>query len=173
MFRDLKLRTKLMMLGLFATILPLIVVGIFVSRQNNTMFQVASDESIKLAKTDLDHIAEGVYKMAQTQDDLLRKSLRSDLNVARRVVGDNGGIAFAYENVTWNAVNQYTQTMIPVELPKMLVGNAWFGQTSDLSAMVPVVDEVKSLNEDLTCTVFQRMNSGGVMLSLATHVVHA
>ncbi|MDJ0803145.1 MAG: Cache 3/Cache 2 fusion domain-containing protein, partial [Desulfobacterales bacterium] len=152
MFRDLKLRTKLILLGLFATFAPMIVAGGFVIRQNNQTFEVALQESIKLARTDLDHIAEGVYRMAQTQDELLRKSLRSDLNVARRVVTDNGGIAFAYENVTWNAVNQYTKTMVPVELPKMLVGNTWFGQTTDLTAAVPVVDEVRNLAEDLTCT---------------------
>ncbi|MDJ0874301.1 MAG: Cache 3/Cache 2 fusion domain-containing protein [Desulfobacterales bacterium] len=171
MLRDLKLRTKLVLMGLFATFVPLIVAGIFVTRQNNQTFQVALDESIKLARVDLDHIAEGVYRLAQTQDDLLRKSLRSDLNVARRVVNDNGGIAFAYENVTWNAVNQYTKTMVPVELPKMLVGNTWFGQTNDLTVTVPVVDEVRNLAEDLTCTVFQRMNSGGDMLRIATNVV--
>ncbi len=171
MFRDLKLRTKLILLGLFATFAPMIVAGGFVIRQNNQTFEVALQESIKLARTDLDHIAEGVYRMAQTQDELLRKSLRSDLNVARRVVTDNGGIAFAYENVTWNAVNQYTKTMVPVELPKMLVGNTWFGQTTDLTAAVPVVDEVRNLAEDLTCTVFQRMNSGGDMLRVATNVV--
>ena len=170
MLRDLKLRTKLMLLGIFATFVPLIIVGVFVTRQNNAMFQVAANESIKLARTDLDHIAEGVYRMVQTQDELLHKSLRSDLNVVRRVVRDNGGISFAYENVTWNAINQYTQTMVPVELPKMLVGNTWFGQTTDLSAAVPVVDDVRDVSEDLTCTVFQRMNSGGDMLRIATNV---
>jgi methyl-accepting chemotaxis protein len=91
--------------------------------------------------------------------------------MAREFTEDLGGISFAYENVPWSAVNQYTQSAVPVELPKMLVGNTWFGQIQDLSTTVPVVDRVRDLAEDVTCTVFQRMNANGDMLRVATNVV--
>jgi methyl-accepting chemotaxis protein len=172
MFKNLKLRAKIVFLSMSATILPVLIIGVFVAKLNTDMRVAATEESISLAKTDLDHIAESVYRLAETQNDVLTKALTSYLNIAREISEDLGGISFAYENVNWNAVNQYTQnSMVPVELPKMLVGNTWFGQTSDLTATVPVVDEVKNLSEDLTCTVFQRMNSGGDMLRIATNVV--
>ena len=171
MFRNLKLRTKLILMGLFATFVPLLITGVFITRQNNAMFEVAANESIKLARTDLDHIAEGVYRMAETQNELLKKSLESYLSVARKTVQDAGGIGFAYENVLWNAINQYNQSVTPVELPKMLAGDKWFGQVIDVNATVPVVDDVKNLASDITCTVFQRMNSNGDMLRVATNVI--
>lgn len=171
MFRDLKLRTKIILLGMSATILPVLIIGIFVAKANVDMRDAATEESIKLATTDLDHIAEGVYRMCETQNDVLTKALKSYLNVARETAEDLGGISFAYENVPWNAVNQYTQNSIPVELPKMLVGNTWFGQIQDLGTAVPVVDRVKNLAEDVTCTVFQRMNANGDMIRVATNVI--
>jgi len=126
MFRNLKLRTKIVILSLSATILPVLIIGIFVAKLNTDMQSAATEESIKLATTDLDHIAEGVYRMLETQNDVLTKELTSYLNVARGITEDLGGFSFAYENVPWNAVNQYTQNSVQVELPKMLVGNTKF-----------------------------------------------
>ena len=173
MFKNLKLRTKIILFGMSATLVPLLIVGFFVARQNIAMRDAATNESIKLAQTDLDHIAESVYRMCETQNDVLTKALRSYLKIAREITEDLGGISFAYENVPWNAVNQYTQGATPLELPKMLVGNTWFGQTQNLSATVPVVDRVRDLAEDVTCTIFQRMNANGDMLRVATNVVQS
>ena len=171
MFKNLKLRAKIVLLVLSATILPVLFSGIYAAKLNNDMQAAASEESIKLATTDLDHIAEGVFRMLETQNDILTNELKSYLNIARETTEDLGGISFAYENVPWNAVNQYTQNSVPVELPKMLVGNTWFGQIQDLGTVVPVVDRVKGLAENVTCTVFQRMNAAGDMLRVATNVV--
>ena len=173
MFRDLKLRTKIILFGIAATILPVLIISIFVARQNIAMQDVATEESIKLAKTDLDHIAEGVYRMCETQHEALTKALTSYLNIAREITKDLGGISFAAEKVAWSAVNQYTKNSIPVELPKMLVGTTWFGQVQNLGTAVPVVDRVKDLAEDVTCTVFQRMNANGDMLRIATNMIKA
>ena len=140
MFKNLKLRAKIVLLSMSATILPVLIIGVFVAKLNTDMRVAATEESIALAKTDLDHIAESVYRLAETQNDVLTKALTSYLNIAREIAEDLGGFSFAYENVPWNAVNQYTQNSIPVDLPKMLVGNTWFGQTTDLGASVPVVD---------------------------------
>jgi len=171
MFKNLKLRAKIVLLSMSATILPVLIIGVFVAKLNTDMRVAATEESITLAKTDLDHIAESVYRLAETQNDMLTKALKSYLNIAREISEDLGGISFAYENVPWNAVNQYTQNSTSVELPKMLVGNTWFGQTQDLGTAVPVVDRVKNLAEDVTCTVFQRMNANGDMLRAATNVI--
>jgi methyl-accepting chemotaxis protein len=173
MLRDLKLRTKIILLGVFATILPMLIIGIVVTRENIAMRDASTEESIKLATTDLDHIAEGVYRLCETQNDVLTKALTSYLNVAREITEDLGGISFVKEMVSWNAVNQYTQDSVELKLPKMLVGDTWFGKIQETGTAVPVVDRVKSLAEDVTCTVFQRMNASGDMLRAATNVIKA
>ncbi len=172
MFRNLKLKTKMLIVGSVLTVLPLVVFGAFVFNQNAKTVRVATAESIRLATTDLDHIAEGVYRMVETQNDVLLKAVRSYLNVARNAVANSGGISFARENVSWTAINQYSQAATQVQLPKMLVGNTWFGKTSDLRSRVPVVDHVQELASGVTCTVFQRMNATGDMLRIATNVTN-
>ncbi|MEN6333953.1 MAG: methyl-accepting chemotaxis protein, partial [Phycisphaerales bacterium] len=56
-----------------------------------------------------------------------------------------------------------------VELPKMMIGDAWLGKTSDASATAPVVDQVQKLVGG-ACTIFQRMNDAGDMLRVCTNV---
>jgi len=171
MFRNLKLRAKIVILSLSATILPVLIIGIFVAKLNTDMQLAATEESIKLATTDLDHIAEGVFRMLETQNDVLIKNLSSYLNAERQVVEELGGISLAYENVPWKATNQLTQDSLAVELPKMLVGNTWFGQTRDANGSVPVVDRIGSLAENLSVSIFQRMNASGDMLRIASNVI--
>ena len=83
MFRDLKLRTKIILLSMCATILPVLIISTFVARQNIAVREASTEESIKLARTDLDHIAEGVYRMCETQYDALTKALASYIKYAR------------------------------------------------------------------------------------------
>ena len=58
-----------------------------------------------------------------------------------------------------------------MELPKMLVGNTWFGQTRDTGITVPVVDRIGNLAENLSCSIFQRINASGDMLRIASNVI--
>ncbi len=171
MFKNLKLRTKITLLVVFAAFIPMLASGLNVAKSNIDMQEAATQESIKLATTDLDHIAEGVYRMCETQNDILLKNLEAYLNAERQIVEELGGISLAYENIPWKATNQLTQASLSVDLPKMLVGNTWFGQTQETTTSVPVVDRVGSLAENLSVSIFQRMNASGDMLRIASNVV--
>jgi len=171
-FGNLKLRTKILLLGLAAAILPVLIVGIIGARQNVIMRDVSTEESIKLATTDLDHIVGGVYRMCETQNDIIVRTLTSYLNIIQDDTANMGGISLAKETVSWNAVNQLTQNRISVKLPKMLVGDTWFGQANEAGTYVPVVDRVTKLMEALHFSVFQRMNDAGDMLRIATNVLN-
>ena len=170
MLRNLKLRPKLLLVGVLLTCAPLLAGGLFVYWQNQQMTEASTEESIKLATTDLDHIAEGVYRMAETQNDLLKQSLKSYLNVARDRLKARGNASLAEEYVTWNAVNQYTKNIAVMKLPKMLVGDMWLGKARDMNLTVPVVDYIREMAPGVTCTIFQRMNNTGDMLRVATNV---
>ena len=54
MFKTLKLRPKLLLVGILLTLVPLVLFGIFVLIQNRSTLNVSIEESKKLAKTDLE-----------------------------------------------------------------------------------------------------------------------
>ncbi|MEA1922880.1 MAG: Cache 3/Cache 2 fusion domain-containing protein [Pseudomonadota bacterium] len=171
MLKNLKLREKFMIPGALMTLIPLLVLGYIANRQSNEGIRVATQESIKLAKTDLDHIAEGVYNMCVAQNDLLQKNLQNNMAVTQKLIKDNGGLRITSEDVTWNAVNQVNQAVSSVALPKMLIGNLWLGQANDPNTEVPIVDELQNLFGNSSCTIFQRMNTKGDMVRIATNVL--
>ncbi len=171
MLKNLKLREKFMIPGAFMTLIPLLILGFIAYQQSNEGIKVATQESIKLAKTDLDHIARGVYDMCKTQNELLQKNLQNNMAVVQKLVADRGDLRTGEESVTWDAVNQETEAQTSVNLPKMLVGNTWLGQISDPNADVPVISDIQNLIGDTACTVYQRMNSNGDMLRVASNVL--
>lgn len=170
-FKNLKLRPKLLITGLVLTILPLIVFSIVIYYQNQKATMVSRQESIKLAKTSLDTIVTSVHNMAEAQNELLKRSFNSYLQVMRNEVESLGGIRLHSETVTWQAINQVDPKIVhEIKLPKMYIGNKWLGQAIEIDKSVPVVDTVKEYYEDYSVTIFQRMNPAGDMLRVATNV---
>ena len=169
MLGRMKLGTKLLVTGLFVTMVPMAVNLLVVHRQNGMMEQAAVEECQTLAYADLDHIAEGVYAMCASQQELLQQSINDSLNVARRVLAQTGPVRFAEETVTWTAIDQFTKTEKSVSLPKMMVGDVWLGQNTEAKTASPVVDEVMEV-VGATCTIFQRMNEEGDLLRVCTNV---
>lgn len=164
-----KLGTKLTVAGataIGATALVLIAVSAYQSRGFE---QAAEGEANKLMLADLGHITSGVYNMVRSQGDTLQAKVDDDLNVARSVLAQAGGISFSSDRVTWDAVNQQTKQHSAISLPRMMVGSRWLGQNRDPSVSTPVVDRVKSLVGGVA-TIFQRMNEQGDMLRVATNV---
>ena len=164
------LKSRLLTAGIALTLAPLLIMGAVVWWQNQRMEDTASSQSTQLAYADLDHIVSGVYNICLTQQKSLQKSVNEKLNVSRMVMAHEGEIHLDPEkNVTWNAVNQFNQQTIRVDLPRMMVGNTWLGQNADMKTTSPVVDHVKTLVGG-TCTIFQRMNEAGDMLRVTTNV---
>ncbi|MBN2588303.1 MAG: methyl-accepting chemotaxis protein [Sedimentisphaerales bacterium] len=169
MFSNMKLQTKLLVIGIVLTTIPLVTVSLIVYHQNTTMVKVSDVENTKMAYSSLDNIAKGIYALCETQQELLQENLISSLNTARDVLKNTGPVSFTEEAVIWNATNQYNKVSSRVELPKMLVGETWLGQNNDMEKTSAVVDKVKSLIGG-TCTIFQRMNDAGDMLRICTNV---
>jgi signal transduction histidine kinase len=160
---------KLLTLGIVMTVIPLVVVSAVVFIQNKRMIKVAEQGNTDLAYADLDHIANNIYGMCKAQQEMLQANIDSSLNVAREVMQKTGDVRLAEETVAWEAVNQYTKASQRVTLPKMMVGDTWLGQISDMATAAPVVDQTQALVR-ATCTVFQRMNEAGDMLRVSTNV---
>ena len=179
-----KLQTKLLVTKVTLATLPVAIVASIVVWQSSSAVdgilaqsrqvmaqeaELARDALVDSGVTDLTHVAETVHAMCVSQQALLEQKIGGDLNVAEHVLNQTGSVSFSEELATWDATNQFTGETQQLELPKLLVGEQWFGQNFDLSATTPVVDAVKGLVGG-TCTVFQRMNESGDMLRVATNV---
>lgn len=171
MLKDMKLRTRLLVLGLTLSLIPLIIV-VFVSiYQSTKMGNLAAQETMNLVHEDLNHITQNVYALCSTQNEALEQKVGHDLNAARFVLNNAGKIRLSNDKkISWNAMNQYSKDISKVSLPRMTVGNKWLGQNKDPDITSPVVDEVRNLVGG-TCTIFQRMNEGGDMLRVSTNVM--
>jgi methyl-accepting chemotaxis protein len=169
MRKKMKLQTKLLVIGIVLTVLPLAAVSLVILAQNQKMVKAADEESMKLAYADLDHIAQSTYTLCQVQQDTVQKSVNSALSVARHVMQQAGSLHLDDEIVSWDAANQATNASSKVDLPKMILGESWLGNNTDMSKASPVVDQVQNLT-GATCTIFQRMNEAGDMLRVCTNV---
>ena len=175
-----KLRTKLLFSKICLATIPLAAVTAISLWLANNAFQKAAAQTeagvevvqqavVDAQKTDLTHVAEGIYAMCQAQQELLQQKVDCDLNVAREVLAHAGGITFGDQAESWPAVNQYTKQAKEVELPEMQIGAAPLEPNRDINVLAPVVDRVKELVGG-TCTIFQRMNDTGDILRVCTNV---
>ncbi|MGE5612274.1 MAG: methyl-accepting chemotaxis protein, partial [Bacillota bacterium] len=171
MLKNLSLRGRLVAIGLAVTIIPLLIVGLVTWHQESKMEQASRQGCDQLGDTDLDHIAQSVASMCEMSMSLLEKQASGSLRVASAVMGKHGRVALhPEEKVGWNAVNQFNQAILPVDLPQMMVGSTWLGMIKDAKTEAPIVDEVNRL-VGVSCTVFQRMNDAGDMLRVCTNII--
>ena len=85
------LKSKLVAIGLALTAFPLIIVSGTSYFLNVKMKHRASEESLKLAYSDLDHIARGISNMIQSQQEVLQEHVSSGLNLVDYLVSSQGG----------------------------------------------------------------------------------
>ena len=169
LLKDLKLNIKISILGagsVLITAAALVALAVWQSGQYN---ELAQREVDRLIDADLDHITQGAYNLVRTEDEAVREQMGKNLNVIRHVLAGNGGADLSRQTVEWTAVNQFTGERLKIRLPRMLVGGKWIGQNPDPAVETAVVDKVVKLVGD-TATIFQRMNTKGDMLRVATTV---
>jgi methyl-accepting chemotaxis protein len=158
------IRTPLILVLCLTAAIPLAIIWGVVFFQYRQMGQTADTESMKLATANLDSILSGVYSMANSQQELLERTVAASMNVARdRLTGEVG---FEKARVSWDAKNQVSGAILHIELPLMKIGSWTLEPVDDPKQTVPFVDEVTALTGS-TAIVFQRMNDAGDMLRVA------
>lgn len=164
-----KLRSKILTLSLSGAVTTaVLLILLLVLRKgaiSDQIFAVMQEQG----RNECSLVAGNMYRMLHTQNEALEKKVASDANVAQAIVDRSGGVSFAKDTASWKAVNQVTQQVVDVTLPKMMVGSEWLGQNRDRNAKSPIVDDIKSLVGE-NCTIFQRMNDAGDMLRVCTNV---
>ncbi len=164
-----KIKTKILMLSVSGIFLTSIVIVAVLLIEKKILSKYLNESAGEQARHLCSRVACDVYSMLSAQHETQMLKLEADLKVARNVLDKMGRVSFDDETITWNAVNQKTNSAKTISLPKMMVGDTWLGQNNSLSTPSPVVDGVKNL-VDQTCTIFQRMNEEGDMLRVSTNV---
>ncbi|TFV89637.1 methyl-accepting chemotaxis protein [Blastococcus sp. CT_GayMR16] len=139
--------------------------------QSGRFADVARTDVSALVEEDISRTAAGVYDVVATQGASTAAKVDADLAVAQYVLAEAGGFGVDDdpENiVTWDAKNQLSGEVTPIELPRVLIGEEGLARNSDVAVPTPVVDTVKSMVGG-TATIFQKTPAGD-FLRVATNV---
>ncbi|MEW6516013.1 MAG: Cache 3/Cache 2 fusion domain-containing protein [candidate division FCPU426 bacterium] len=170
-FQNMTLRTKLLAIGVLLTALPLFAVTWVVFAQNHTIASTAATQSMDLMMKSIDEQVTKVLEIVLTHHTNLNQRLLAASDSAALILQRAGQVRLEPETVSWTAVDQASKRSQSLELPKLAINGQWLGQESDPARETLVVDEIKRMT-GATATLFQRMNSGGDMLRVATNVVN-
>jgi PAS domain S-box-containing protein len=157
-FRNMRIRAKLVSVTLFLVLLPLIGVSYLALGQFGKALKGAAEEDLK-------HLVMNVYAMCNIHEEMVQRKVVSDLKVAWDLLFRYGsGITVVEgDKVHFDAVNQFTNQMVPVNVPVWKLGDL------TLTLDHRFVDEVQNLVGG-TCTVFQRIE-GNRLLRISTNVI--
>ena len=158
LFRDWKIRAKLISVTLFLVLFPLLCVAYLSIDRFGKALRNASEE-------DLEHLVRNIYSMCKVQQEMVQMKVISDLNVATELLYLHGRLIEVVpgEKIHFNAINQFTKEQYPVTVPLWKIGN------TPLSRDTHFVDEVQKLVGG-TCTIFQRIE-GDRLLRISTNVL--
>jgi methyl-accepting chemotaxis protein len=164
-------RGKMIGMMVLAAALPVCALLVTISIEKSKLHEEIGGEVERIAKAELASVAEDIYALCESQQEAIEGNLQGNLKVAREKLMRNGGVRLRSDEVTWNAVDQFTQRASVVDLPAFTIGGTTVAQNRDPRTSSPVVDEVAQLVGG-ACTVFQRMNPQGDMLRIATNVLN-
>ncbi len=164
-----QLRHRLVALGVGGTVVTALVLFVVGAVESSRFSDHARTSVQQLSAEDLDHVAQGVTRLATAVGDAVQGSVNRAQQVAVAELNQRGGLRLAAETVTWQATNQLTQAVSAVTLPRVTVGGVWLGQNREVGVPTPVVDDIRGMVGG-TVTLFQRMNAAGDLLRVATNV---
>jgi len=164
-----KLQSKIMLLALFATVLTAVTIAFITNYATNQTSKELIEYNREKAMEDLNGITQDIYTTCEITDKLINSNLEKSLDYMQTLIKRNGGEKFSGNQLSWNAINQYTKEVQTISLPALTIGNITFPQNFSLQQNTPIIDDVKDHYEG-TYTIFQRMNEEGDMLRIATNV---
>jgi hypothetical protein len=92
----------------------------------------AKTDVAALVEEDITRTADGVYDIVSTQGASTAAKVDSDLAVAQYVLAQAGGFVIddspESDPVAWEAKNQLSGEVTPLELPRVLIGDEWLGK---------------------------------------------
>ena len=158
LFRDWRIRAKLISVTLFVVMLPLLSISYLSIDRFSKALRSASEE-------DLEHLVMNIYSMCKVQQEMVQMKVTSDLNVAREILCRQGHDIeiIRDKKIHFDAINQVSKEISPVSVPLWKMGGRPLGRDTHF------VDEVQNIVGG-TCTIFQRI-AGDRLLRISTNVI--
>ena len=100
---NLTLRRKIIGLTILAAILPVCVMFALTVEFQARIGHQAETDFDALSRMNIDQIARDVYGLCETANDLIQRKINHDLNVARKILYQQGSIRLNSEMVSWEA----------------------------------------------------------------------
>jgi methyl-accepting chemotaxis protein len=164
-----KLQTRLTFMGACVGIATLAAVLLAVVFQTYHFRTAADNEVNELINSDLSRVTRSAFDLVRSQDQSIQQRVNAGQNVAQMLVQQKGGVTLGDDSVVWQASNQFTHEKTTVHMPQLLLGGEWLGKNENIAVEEPLVDNVTRLT-NVTITVFQKMDSQGDLLRVATDV---
>jgi len=161
-----KLRTKIISLTGIAVLISTIVSIGTVYYESGPMRAEVVTELNKLGQDEVTQIARNVWLMCRVQHENLLQKLESDLDTAKELFLASGGVHLGAETTTWQVDGS------AVTLPRMMLGDRWFGQDSNPANPTPLLDDFVAATNGAV-SIFQRVNEAGDLVRVATTVLGA
>jgi methyl-accepting chemotaxis protein len=165
----LMIKHKLMGLTILSATIPVIAMSVLTFMQKNNVSEQVVQEMDILAQENISQVAKDVYGLLETANDLVQSKVDNNLSVARHIIKQLGEPELSSERITWQAVNQYTNSTMTVTLPKFYFGRIPVEPNYEFQTPTPVVDVTEQLVGDIV-TIFQIMNDRGDMIRVASNV---
>jgi len=169
----LHLRYKIISLAMISALIPTLILLILLKTREAPLKQAIQEEITILVEGGLRHMVENVYTSCQIAYTTTNRLIVHAFNVGSHALNDAGHVTLSEkESVSWVAVNEFTKEPTSVTLPEFLINGQWIGQIKNFSQEAPVIDKVQELM-DVNAAIFQQMDSGGDLLSIASNVPNA
>jgi methyl-accepting chemotaxis protein len=163
------LRQQITALGTFSALLATVVVAILVLYNENRASKAVSDEVIGIMQDRLARTAEKTYSICRLSQELVQNSVDTSLKLGDSALKQAGGVQMGGGNVSWDAVNQFTNERKTFNVPQWSLKGTPLRPDPSFDHTIPVIDEITKQTGE-TVTLFQRVDEAGDMLRIATTV---
>lgn len=169
----LHLRYKVIGLAIISALVPTLILLILLKAREEPLKRTIQQELTTLVEGGLQRMVDNLYTSCRIAYVTTNRLMEHAFNLGVYLLSEGGLVTLSEKDeVSWVAVNNYTNEAKSVSLPKFLINGQWIGQIKDFSQKAPIIDEVQGLM-GINATIFQQMDSGGDLLSIASNVPNA
>jgi len=163
------LKHKIIYLACFAALLPGFISVTVALFSLGDVEEKINTELDNLILDNISHIADDVYGLCKTTNDLIEMLLDHTITTTKVIIEDVGGIGFSGRKVAWQAYSRHRKN-IPVAVPAMTLGKEPVRKNLDAKVQSPLVDQVLKMT-GTAGSLWQRVNKKGDMLCVASSII--
>ncbi|HSI86739.1 MAG: Cache 3/Cache 2 fusion domain-containing protein [Candidatus Methylacidiphilales bacterium] len=167
---QLKLRDKILLLALLAALLPTIAVLILMVIKKAETEHAVQNGMQEMAADLVERSAQDLRNSVAVAERMMVAQQKRSMDVVREFLRIEGGLSQGRETMSMKAVNQITQEVQTVTVPRLQLGSTPIALNDDPGVESPFVDRMGKLL-GMDCGIAVLMNDRGDMVRVSTTVV--